>query len=31
MIEIHPVDRAYAELLSALHRETFADGWYIFK
>jgi ribosomal-protein-alanine N-acetyltransferase len=27
MIEIHPVDRAYAELLSALHRETFADGW----
>lgn len=29
MIEIHPVDRAYAELLSALHRETFADGWSI--
>ncbi|MBL8833496.1 MAG: GNAT family N-acetyltransferase [Rhodospirillales bacterium] len=27
MIEIHPVDRAYAELLSELHRETFADGW----
>lgn len=27
MIEIHPVDRAYADLLSALHMETFDDGW----
>ncbi|MBI1244672.1 MAG: GNAT family N-acetyltransferase [Alphaproteobacteria bacterium] len=27
MIEIHPVDRAYAELLSALHKATFDDGW----
>jgi ribosomal-protein-alanine N-acetyltransferase len=27
MIEIHPVDREFADLLSALHRETFEDGW----
>ncbi|MBL8806835.1 MAG: GNAT family N-acetyltransferase [Rhodospirillales bacterium] len=27
MIEIHPVDRAYADVLSAMHRETFDDGW----
>jgi ribosomal-protein-alanine N-acetyltransferase len=27
MIEIHPVDRAHGAVLSALHCESFDDGW----